>query len=354
MAKFHPLKIAKIRKETDDCVSISFDIPEDLESEFRFVQGQHLTLKKTINDTDVSRSYSICSSPSEEVLRVAIKKVTGGQFSTHANDLLTEGETIEVMPPSGHFSANLAPDQENSYLMIAAGSGITPIISNIKAILEVEPKSRVTLFYGNRGSESIIFLEELEAIKNKYLSRFSVYHFFSRESSDNDLFNGRINSEKLLEAKAFIDYDSVDHAFICGPEEMMADTSEGLKKLGIPEDHIHLELFTSPVGKLGQSDGKKASQQVDSNITIILDGSKYKFPLDSKQSLLDVANRHGADLPFSCKGGVCSTCKAMLLEGEVEMTYNYALEPDEVKAGYILTCQSHPITENIVISFDNG
>jgi len=356
MAKFYPLTVSDVRKETSECVSIGFDIPDEYRPHFEFTQGQHLTLKKTIEGEDVRRSYSVCTSPLENEVRVAIKKVNGGQFSTFANEKMQAGDSIEVMPATGHFNCPLEPLNNKSYLAIAAGSGITPIISIIKTTLATEPLSHFTLLYGNRRTETIVFQEELEAIKNKYLSRFVIHHFFSEEKVDSELFKGRISSEKIHQLKGIIDYPSIDEVFICGPEEMMAETSETFKEIGINKEHIHLELFTSPVGKLGKqvSTKDRSSEIVNSAVTIILDGVQIDFPVNSETSILDLANEKGADLPFSCKGGVCSTCKAKLLEGKVNMETNYALEPDEIEAGYILTCQSHPASKKVLISFDEG
>ena len=356
MAKFYPLSVKSKRRETADCVTVTLDVPPEYENQFNFIQGQHLTLKTLIDGEAVSRSYSICSSPQESKLRVAIKKVPEGRFSTYANDRMQSGEKIEVMPPAGHFNTELHPENEKSYLAVTAGSGITPIISVIKATLSTEPNSNFILLYGNKTTGSIIFQEELEGIKNKYIGRFSIHHFLTQEALENELFDGRLNKKKLMDLKKLIDYQTIDDIFICGPEEMMAQASGTFEELGIDKDHIHLELFTSPVGKLGKSVTKKSQEPVvvHSSVSIIKDGIKFEFPVNSNASILELANKKGADLPFSCKGGVCSTCKSKIIEGKVEMSTNYALEPEEIKAGYILTCQSHPLTKKVVISFDEA
>lgn len=356
MAKYYPLHVSSIEAETEDCVSITFEVPIENSDHFQFIQGQHLALRATIDGDAISRSYSICSSPDENLLKVAVKKVPGGKFSTYANDKIQIGDKIDVMPPAGHFYTKLQVENAKDYLAVTAGSGITPIISIIKTTLETEPHSSFTLFYGNKNTDSIIFQEELEAIKNSHLGRFSIHHFFTQERVENKLFSGRLNKAKLLDLQKLIDYPEMDEIFICGPEEMMAEASGFFTDLGIDQNKVHLELFTSPVGKLGTSISKKGTQPeiVESTVTIIMDGIQYEFPVKPDASILELANKKGADLPFSCKGGVCSTCKSKIIEGEVAMSTNYALEPEEIEAGYILTCQAHPITKKVVISFDEA
>ncbi len=356
MSKYYPLIVKSKQQETEDCVSITFEVPVENNDHFKFIQGQHLALKATIDDEVISRSYSICSNPNENILKIAVKRVFGGKFSTYANEKLQVGDNIDVMPPAGHFYTNLQISNEKDYLAVTAGSGITPIISIIKATLEVEPHSSFTLFYGNKNTDSIIFQEELETIKNKYLGRFSLHHFFTQEAVENELFSGRLNKAKLLNLQRLIDYSEVDEIFICGPEEMMAEVSDAFNESGIEKDKIHLELFASPVGQLGTpaSENQAESEVLESTVTIIMDGIQYEFPVKSDISILELANTEGADLPFSCKGGVCSTCKAKIVEGEVEMSTNYALEQEEIDAGYVLTCQAHPLTVKVVITFDEA
>ena len=353
MAKFHTLKVAELSRPTEDSVAVTFEIPEDLREEFVFTQGQHLTLKKEIDGEDTRRSYSICSCPIDERLTVAIKKLEGGKFSTYANEVLKVGDEIEVNPPHGRFYVPLDPNNANSYVAFASGSGITPIISIIETTLRTEPESEFTLFYGNRRTGSIIFQEELEALKNRYMGRFSLYHILSKERQESDLFNGRIDAEKIQSfARLFFDPEEVDHYFTCGPEEMMLSVQSELKNLGVPEDRIHLELFTSPVGKLGAKKKEAQHEKAHAEITVILDGNSLTFPYDSDKSILDVAFDNGADLPYACKGGVCSTCVCRLEEGEVEMDVNYALEPDELERGLVLSCQSYPKTDKVRLNFD--
>lgn len=359
---FHSLRIKEIRKETAECVSVVFDIPAELVERFRFLQGQSLTMRTRINDQEVRRTYSICSSPLDNELRVAIKKVDGGLFSPFANDQLKEGDILEVMEPVGKFYTDLDPAQKKNYLAIAAGSGITPVISLIKATLATEPLSRFTLIYGNKSRASIIFFEELEAIKNKYLERFNLINVLSRERTDASINFGRIDIEKLLELSKLVDFSSVDEVFICGPEEMIFSTKEFLEQKGIDKKNIHFELFTTPGvpkgsidGELGSRSVKTSSQPAEerSKVTIKVDGRSLDFELGSDEEvILDAALKRGADLPYACKGGVCCTCKARLIEGEVEMDVHWGLEDDEIQQGYILTCQSHPKTPVVVVDFD--
>lgn len=353
MAKFHSLKVSSITRPTDDSVAVTFEIPSDLKKDFQFIQGQHITLKRDINGEDTRRSYSICSCPLDETLTVAIKKLEGGAFSTYASDELKVGDVLEVMPPHGHFYVPLDSKNENSYVAFASGSGITPIISIIETTLRTEPKSEFSLFYGNRKTSSIMFHERLEALKNQYMGRFSLYHVLSKERQESDLFNGRINEEKIKGfAKTFFNPSSVDHFFTCGPEEMMLSVREVLTELKVAEEKIHLELFTSPVGKLGAAAKEIKHEKASAEITIVLDGNSMTFPYDSEESILDVAFQNGADLPYACKGGVCSTCACRVEEGEVEMDINYALEPDELARGIVLSCQARPKTEKVKLVFD--
>lgn len=353
---FHELKVKNVKKETDQCVSISFDIPEELAAEFKFKEGQNITIKKTINGEELRRSYSICTSPDENELRVAVKKVDGGLFSLYANETLRKGEVLEVLPPTGKFNAKLTDVDRGQYLAIASGSGITPVISIIKHTLKFQPRSSFTLIYGNRSRGSIIFFEELEAIKNKYMERFTLINILSREKTDVDLNYGRINREKLLALQRLVPYNRFDSIYICGPEEMIFASKEYFEEIGISRSNIHFELFTTP----GQASKSKAlvdvvnkSMQPTSIVSLRLDGRTLEFPLAyGGPSILDAALQTGADLPYACKGGVCASCRAKLTFGEVFMDVNYALEEEEVAAGFILTCQAHPVSERIEVDFD--
>jgi ring-1,2-phenylacetyl-CoA epoxidase subunit PaaE len=356
MIHFHSLRVRKVEKETEDCISIEFDVPEELKEAFQFKQGQNLTIKKVFNGEELRRNYSICASPFDNKLRVAVKKADGGVFSTWANEELKAGDYLEVLPPTGKFYTELNSSQKKNYVAFAAGSGITPILSIIKTTLLTEPKSEFTLVYGNRTKNSIIFKEELEALKDKFIDRFRVYHILSRESTEAEINNGRIDVDKLqMVFNKLIDLKTSDEFFVCGPEEMIFCIKGYLEGRGIAANKIHFELFTVPGQKKSQVESQKS--EVDegpkSKVSVKLDGIVFDFDLNyESESILDAALKQGADLPYACKGGVCTTCKAKLIEGEVNMDVNWGLEPDEVAKGFILTCQSHPKTDKVVIDFD--
>ncbi len=354
---FHSLKVKNVQKETADCVSISFDIPHELASTFLFKEGQNITIKKMINGEETRRSYSICNAPHEHELKIAVKKVPGGLFSQFANDVLLAGEILEVLPPTGKFNAHLTGKDAGNYLAIAAGSGITPVIAIIKHTLQTQPESNFTLVYGNQSRSSIIFFEELEALKNKYMQRFNLINVLSREKTDATINYGRITTEKLTALQLLVNYNDMDDIYICGPEAMIFSASSFFESLGINKNAIHFELFTVP----GQATTQIKTETIITNndsgpvssISLKLDGRTFDFPLAYKgQSILDTGLLHGADLPYACKGGVCCSCRAKLIEGKVDMDVNYALEPEEVEQGFILTCQAHPRTEKVVVDFD--
>ncbi len=353
---FHPLTIKEIKKETPDCVSVQFDIPENLKKNFSFHHGQSLTMRATINGEEIRRTYSLCSSPLDDQWRVAIKKVDGGLFSSFANDTLRRGDVVEVMEPVGKFYTPLDPANKKNYLAFAAGSGITPVLSIIKTTLRTEPGSHFTLVYGNRSRSSIIFFEELEGLKNKFIDRFTFINILSRERTEAAINFGRIDTEKLNELGKLIDYSSVDEVFLCGPEEMIFCIKSFLEQKGMNEKKIHFELFTSSVpAKSGvTSQRSKTDTGPASKITVKVDGRSFEFdlPLNSDISILDAALKEGADLPYACKGGMCCTCKAKLAEGEVMMDVHWGLEEEEIEKGYILTCQAHPKTERVSVDFD--
>jgi ring-1,2-phenylacetyl-CoA epoxidase subunit PaaE len=350
---FHTVTVKDIRRETEDCVSVSFNIPENLKSEFQFKAGQYLTLRKYLNGEEIRRSYSLCSSPLENEWRVAVKNVTNGKFSAYALNEMKIGDEIELMPPMGAFHTEISSSNKKKYVGIAAGSGITPVLSIIKTVLKTEPQSSFTLVYGNKNRNSIIFREEVEALKNQYIDRFRVMHVLSREVTDAAINSGRIDSMKCDELfTKFINLNA-DEFFICGPEDMIFCVKDFLLSKGISKKHVHFELFTAPNQKAAVQEVKHEDSGPKSKVTIILDGRSFDFDLTHEgENILDAAIRLGADLPYSCKSGVCSTCRAKLLEGEVDMEVNYALEDDEVKQGFILTCQSHPKTAKVVIDYD--
>lgn len=356
MSKFHNLTVRNVRAETREAVSIAFDVPAELKKEFEFTQGQYLVVRTCLNNEEVRRTYSICSGVNDEELRVAIKRVPGGLFSGFANDQLRVDQQIEVMPPSGSFFVTLDPARAASYLAIAAGSGITPILSTIKTTLEVEPKSSFTLIYGNRSSNSAMFREQLEDLKNTYMDRFNIIFMFTREQQDIDLYNGRIDADKCKEIfSRWIDVAGLQAAFICGPQAMTESVRDQLLEGGLAAERIHFELFYAP-----GNESKRAARQAvatesgsDTLVTVRSEGRERSFELGrNSQSILDAGNEQGLDLPYSCKAGVCSTCKCRVIEGEVEMDRNFALEDYEVAAGYVLSCQSFPLTDKVVVDFD--
>ena len=355
MSKFHPLKVATVARETRDAIVLTFDVPPALRESFRFVQGQHLTLRADIGGEDVRRSYSICSAVNDPVLRIAVKKAPGGVFSMWANERLQAGQTIDVMPPLGHFNVPLDAGNRKHYVGFAAGSGITPLMSIIKTTLHAEPHSAFTLFYGNRSSSAVMFKEELADLKDEFLSRLNLVYVMSREAQDIDILNGRIDRKKadaLLEHWVVV--DDIDTAFVCGPDGMMQAVSESLLAHGVPKARIKMELFAASIPK----HERKAYAPPDPGhtecaVTVIIDGAAKQFTLlKTKENIIDAALQQGIELPYSCKGGVCSTCRAKLIEGEVDMDVNFALEDYEIARGFILCCQSYPVTDKVVVDFD--
>ncbi|WP_180900009.1 1,2-phenylacetyl-CoA epoxidase subunit PaaE [Martelella soudanensis] len=357
MARFHPLEVTDIRRETSDAVVLTLKPRDEDAGAFGFTQGQYLTFRRLFDGEEVRRSYSICAGLDEGCLRVGVKRVEGGAFSTFANEELKPGDVIEAMPPMGKFFTALDAAVGRDYLGFAGGSGITPLLSIVKTVLAREPRSRFTLVYANRQIKSIMFREELEDLKNTYLGRLSIIHVLESDSQEIDLFTGRIDEEKL---EAFfdlwIDLPSVDTAFICGPEPMMLTIAAALKKHGMKDEQIKFELFAS--SQPGRARQKVVSQAAATagesvEIQITLDGATRSFtmPRDGT-AVLDAALAHDIDAPYSCKGGICSTCRAKVIEGEVEMISNHALEDYEVRAGYVLSCQCLPLSEKVVISYD--
>ena len=355
MSKFHTLTVADVKQETRDAIVVTFAVPQDLQEAYRYDPGQYLTLRTTIEDEDVRRSYSICSSVGDRQLRVAIKRNPGGLFSNWANDTLRAGSVLDVMQPMGTFTIPLRPDNRKHYLAFAAGSGITPMLSIIKTALDVEPHSCFTLFFGNRASSSVMFKEELAELKDQHIDRFRLVYVLSREPQDIDLFHGRIDRQRCEQLfDAWIDLADVDTAFICGPEQMMRDVSDALQAKGFPKSSIKAELFASSAPKrqhVARTQAAPGSQECD--VTLILDGAHVSFTMEKdKESVLDAALRNGVDVGYSCKAGVCSTCRCKVVEGKVDMDANYALEDYEVARGFALSCQSFPVTDKLVVDFD--
>jgi len=350
--RFHPLRLAEVRRETPECVSLKFELPDELANEYRFTQGQHLALRATLDGEELRRSYSVCSGCDDGELRVAVKKVPGGRFSVWANESLQPGDSIDVMTPEGRFFTPLSPEHEKHYVAFVAGSGITPVLSLARTTLAREPRSRFTLVYGNRRQASVMFHEALEDLKDRYLTRFALFNVFSREEQDIELFNGRLDGAK---ARAFlatlVPVDSIDEAFVCGPATMIDDVEHALIDAGVPRANVHVERFGVPgAATTAPVDDADAAQ---ARIGIVIDGVRREIDFHPGQhSILAAGRAAGLDLPYSCKGGMCSTCRGKLLEGQVKMAKNYALEPHEVAAGFVLTCQSYPLSERVLISYD--
>ena len=357
--QFHALTVAAVEPETDMAIKISFTVPPELAAIFKYRQGQYLTLQAQVNGEPLRRSYSICSGINDAAMQVAIKRVEGGVFSNFANDALQPGATLQVMPPQGNFYTELDPSKARNYLFISAGSGITPVVSNVKTLLEEEPLSRVTLLFGNQRSNSIMFRDTLSFLKNRYMTRFHWVNILSREDQGTDVLNGRLNNRKGAELnRQLIKLGSYDEYFICGPESMISEVSRGLRGVGVKEEHIHYELFAASAEDAravvakhharARAYGGKLSQ-----VTVIMDGRGSQFELSADgENVLDAGLNQGLDLPYSCKGGVCSTCKAKLLEGKVDMDITHGLEPGEIEQGFVLTCQAHPISDKVVVDFD--
>jgi ring-1,2-phenylacetyl-CoA epoxidase subunit PaaE len=351
-ATFHPLKVAAIDAITEDSVAITFAVPPELAEEYEFTAGQHLTVRR--QGEEVRRSYSICSPAGSGVLRIGVKRLPGGEFSSYAANDLKIGDELEVMTPLGRFGTTLDSANAKHYAFVAAGSGITPVLSLVATILSVEPSSRITLLYGNRTAGSVMFADDLADLKDRYAERLHLIHVLSRESTEVELFNGRIDADRLRRMFATIlPLPTVDEWFLCGPYAMVVGAQEVLLSEGVERTHVHAELFhvgdeapTAPVEP--QVVDESAAQ-----VTVILDGRRSTFPLgEHAKPVLDATLAVRSDAPFACKGGVCGTCRAKVLEGSVRMDTNWALEPAELNAGYVLTCQSHPTTPTVTLDYD--
>ncbi|MFT3821902.1 MAG: phenylacetate-CoA oxygenase/reductase subunit PaaK [Rubrivivax sp.] len=355
---FHPLRVRDLRADTDDALVVSFDVPEGLRDSFAFQPGQYLTLRHVLDGEDLRRSYSICAAAGEG-LRVGVRRVNGGVFSNWLHQRLKPGDTIEVMEPQGRFGAAAAAAQPAAaprhLLCIAGGSGITPVLSIVKTALASEPGSRVTLLYGNRSAASTMFKEELEDLKNRHLTRLVLHPVFSREQVDSPLNTGRLDRDKVAQFLQLIGADTVDQAFVCGPHAFNDEVEAALRAAGLASERIHVERFgVPPSAEDAALHVPREGDATTARISVVRDGLTREVGFEpSDDSILAAASRAGMDVPFSCKSGVCATCRAKLLEGQVRMDRNFALEKADLDAGFILTCQAHPLTERVVVSFDH-
>jgi ring-1,2-phenylacetyl-CoA epoxidase subunit PaaE len=354
---FHPLRVHEVRPDGEGAVVVSFDVPEMLHDSFRFEPGQYLTLRRGHGTADVRRSYSICAAPGEP-LRVGVRKVSGGEFSPWVHDELRAGDTLDVMVPQGRFGHVLtqAATAPRHVLLVAGGSGITPILSILRTLLACEPATRCTLLYGNRTASSTMFKEELEDLKNRHMTRLTLHPVFSREQVDAPLSAGRLDRERVaLFLRTLIDPQSVDQAFVCGPHALNDEAEAALREAGIAIERIHVERFgIPPEQRQADEHAAKPGDADTARVTLVRDGLTREFGFTKGDaSILDAAARAGLDVPYSCKSGVCATCRARLVEGQVRMDRNFALEPADLAAGFILSCQAHPLTERVTISFDD-
>jgi ring-1,2-phenylacetyl-CoA epoxidase subunit PaaE len=358
MSRFHVLTIAEIDRQTPEAVTLGFAVPAEQRDTFAFRPGQYLTLAAEIDGEEIRRSYSICSMPGEPLVRVGVKKVADGRFSRFVNDRLDVGDTIRVMPPEGRFTPKLGGGNCQDYLLIASGSGITPMLSIATTVLAHEPKSTITLIYGNRATDTIMFREELEDLKDRHLGRFTLVHVLSRERQDVELLNGRIDGARIaaMAERGLIDPVDADGVFLCGPGEMIDDVAAMLKSLGVGEEKIRFERFTPAGGVAAKKAPSEATRQAVEHgvaVEIVLDGARRGFTMaDAEQSVLDAAHAAGLELPYSCAGGMCCTCRCRVIEGSAEMAVNYSLEKWEIDAGFTLACQSRPTSEKLVLDFD--
>ncbi len=356
MARFHPLTVTAIQKTIRDAVVVTLTPAQDDRAAFGFTPGQYLTLRRDFDGQELRRSYSICTAPHEDTLKVGIKRVKGGAFSTWANEELKVGDVIEAMAPAGSFFAPFPDAGPRSYLAFAGGSGITPVLSILKHVLATEPDSEFTLVYANRGVNTIMFREELEDLKNTYLERLTIIHILETDAQEIDLFTGIVDAEKCaLLFRHWIDLDAIDTAYICGPEPMMLGISQALRDHGLDEDRIRFELFAS--AQPGRAPRRAvaadaASGAEQATLTVTLDGTTRTLSAPKDASILETAHANDVDAPWACKAGVCSTCRCRVIEGEVEMVANHALEDYEVEKGYVLSCQSYPVTDTVVVDYD--
>jgi ring-1,2-phenylacetyl-CoA epoxidase subunit PaaE len=359
-AEFHPLAVRAVRRLTEDSIEVAFDVPPELAGHYDYLPGQYLALRRHADGRELRRSYSICAVPMPGEIRVAIKRDLGGEFSTWANESLKPGDVLDVMSPQGTFTTNLAPETTKHLAAIVAGSGITPIMSLARAALAASPHTRFSLIYSNRTAQDVMFLEELADLKDRYPARFALFHVLTREHRNSELLSGRVDEERL---RTFLEYlvrpDDVDEWFICGPFDLVQLCRDTLENAGVPRGQVHFELFTTdrpdrPTGSHGRSAPVDDGAGVHT-ITFTLDGrtASVTTPVHGQESILNAALRLRSDVPFACAGGVCGTCRAKLVTGTVNMEENYALEPEELERGYILTCQSHPTSETVTVNYDS-
>jgi ring-1,2-phenylacetyl-CoA epoxidase subunit PaaE len=351
---FHPLRVTEVSRLTDDAVAVTFDVPGDLADRFRFAPGQHVTMRLIIDGQDVRRSYSICAPAGAGKLRVGVKRLPGGVFSNYVNDRLKAGDVVEVMPPGGEFTIDIEPTRPRRAVAIAAGSGITPVLSLISSSLEQEPLARWTLIYGNRTVSSIMFLDEIEGLKDRFHPRLQVFHVLSREGSDIPLLSGRIDEEKIRTiCGRLIGDEEVDGFYLCGPYGLVTESRRVLGAMGVPDDRIHDELFFAGPLDLSSLPPEPPAGEGTVELTVILDGRAVQTRMTPETTILDAALRVRSELMFSCKGGMCATCKGRVEEGEVMMAKNYALVDSEVEQGWVLTCQARPVTDRVVVRYDH-
>ncbi len=351
---FHRLRVTEVTRLTEDSVAVTLDVPDELRDSFDYLPGQHVTMRATVDGEDTRRSYSICAPAGSGKLRVGIKRLPGGAFSNYANDTLAAGDQLEVMPPVGEFTIDIDPTRPRRAVAIAAGSGITPVLSLISTSLESEPEAQWTLIYGNRTVGSVMFLDELEGLKDRFHPRFQIFHLLSREGSDIPLLSGRIDPEKIRTIHSRLLGDvPVDGWYLCGPFDLVATARATLIELGADQSTIHDELFFAGPVDLSTLPPEPPAGEGTVELTVILDGRAVETRMSPETSVLDAALRVRTELPFSCKGGMCATCKGRIEEGEVTMTKNYALVDSEVEAGYVLTCQAHPVTDRVVVRYDH-
>lgn len=356
--RFHDLAVERIERQTPDSAVIAFAVPDALKPHFAFEPGQYVTLAARIEGEDVRRSYSICSTPDDTLLKVGVRKVEHGRFSRFVNDTLAVGDTLRVMPPEGRFTPRLGAGETQDFLLVAAGSGITPMLAIASSVLAQNERNTITLVYGNRATESIMFREDLQDLKDRYLDRFTLIHVLSREQQDVELLNGRIDGPRIaaMARQRLIDPSSADGVFLCGPGQMIDDVASALRAIGVADEKIRFERFTPAGERVARAAPSQASCQAvekGAEIEVVLDGVRRSFSMrDARSTVLDAAHSAGIELPYSCAGGMCCTCRCRIVEGSAEMAVNYSLQKWETEAGFTLACQSRPTSSRLVLDFD--